>query len=171
LDWIWATGVLPVDGEQRWLLLGSRGRVLLAAAPIPAPDLEERVRAVAEQGVGGVDWRGPAGHLWRARFATIPLGHDFGHPGLMAVVSELDRLTDEAARLRRTSWLVALAALLLAILVVGRRLRSHLEPISALLRGAESLAHGDLSTRVEVRCEGPRTAGQGLQRDGRRAGP
>lgn len=151
LDWLWATGVLPVEGDQRWLLLGSRGQHLLAAAPVPAPELVERLRPIVGQGVGGVDWRGPAGHLWRARFATIPLGHEFGHPGLVAVASEQDRLGDEAASLRRTSWLVALGALLVLVLVVGRRLRSDLEPISALLRGTESLARGDLSTRVQVR--------------------
>ncbi len=150
LHWLWTTGALPAEGGIRWLLLGAEGRETLAFAPSPAPELEARVRGIAREGIGGVEWKAGDGKRWRARFVTIPLGHDFGHPGLVAAVSEIDTVADEAALLRRTSWLVAIGSLLFTGILLSRKLEGQLLPLSELLEGTRRLAAGELSARVEV---------------------
>jgi PAS domain S-box-containing protein len=149
-DWLWKAGSLPKEGGVTWLLLGAGGDTVVASSLEPDADFVARTRAHAGQGMGGFEWDAEGGGRWRARFATIPLGFDFGHPGLVAAVGEVDRLGAQAATLRRTSWLVAVLGLLVVALLAGRRLRGDLEPISALLRQADRLAQGNLDARVEL---------------------
>ncbi len=150
VDWLWKAGTLPSEGGVGWLLLGDGGRSILGSSPDADPEFIARVRAHADQGVGRFEWQGAGDIRWRAGFVTIPLGFDFGHPGLVAAVGEIDHLGPKAALVRRTSWLVAIGALLVAALVGGRRLRGDLEPLSALLRQTDRLATGDLAARVDV---------------------
>jgi PAS domain S-box-containing protein len=149
-DWLWKAGALPKEGGVTWLLLGAGGKTVVASSREPDAGFVERTRGHAMQGMGGFEWDAEEGGRWRARFATIPVGFDFGHPGLVAAVGEVDRLGAQAATLRRTSWLVAILGLLVVALLAGRRLRGDLEPISALLRQADRLAQGNLDARVEL---------------------
>lgn len=148
LSWLWTTGALPSEGGVRWQLLGAAGGDVLASAPSPAPELERILSGITDRGQGGVDWRSEDGARWRARFVTIPVGHAFGHPGLVVAVSEIDHLGAQAALLRRSSWLVAIAALLLVGIVASRRLEKHLRPLKDLLWATERLGAGDLAARV-----------------------
>jgi len=150
VEWLWRPAARPAEGGISWLLLGAGGGSLLATSADPDPGFVERLRARARDGVGTLDWTDSRGLLWRAVFVTIPLGFEFGHPGLVAVVAEADRLGPKAALLRRTSWLVALGGLLIAALVSVRRLRGDLEPLSELERQANRMASGDLSARARI---------------------
>ncbi len=150
VEWLWRSATLPAEGGVSWLLLGAGGGSVLAKSTDAAPDFVERIHSRARDGVGTLDWTDSQGHLWRAVFVAIPLGFEFGHPGLVAVVAEADRLSPKAALLRRTSWLVALGGLLIAALVSVRRLRGDLESLSELERHAERLASGDLSARAKI---------------------
>jgi putative nucleotidyltransferase with HDIG domain len=150
LGWLWTTGAFPAEGGVRWQLHGGAGTAALSSVPSPAPELERGVAALNHQGIGGVDWRDPEGVRWRARFSTIPVGHAYGHAGLVVAVSEIDRVGAEAALLRRSSWLVAAGALLLSAIVIRRRLRSQLRPLTDLLDATGRLATGDLSARAAV---------------------
>jgi len=150
LGWLWTTGALPSEGGVRWQLYGGGGTAVLASAPSPVPELEPLVAAESDEGFGALDWQSPDGARWRARFATIPVGHAFGHPGLIVAVSEVDHLGAQAALLRRSSWLLAIGALIAVALVVSRRLQSQLRPLEDLLRATERLGAGDLSARVSA---------------------
>lgn len=165
LGWIWTTGALPSEGGVRWQLFGAGGRTVLASAPSAAPELEPLVAADSGGGFGALDWHSADGARWRARFATIPVGHAFGHPGLIVVVSEIDHLGAEAALLRRSTWLLAIGALIAVALVVSRRLQSQLRPLGDLLEATGRLGAGDLSARVEaVGADDLEQLGQGFNR-------
>ena len=150
VDWIWPDlAVEAADGEG-WLLFASDRRRAIAASPGLPQGLLAKVESVADADRTGFEWREDSGRTLFARFWTVPLGHEFGYPGLTVLVNEPYRVGESVAEIRRSLLLLALGSLLLMALVGIRRLRSDLGPLEKLVDGARHMAAGNFATRVEV---------------------
>ncbi len=150
IAWILPSLVDPAETDLQWLLLGSdRARILASSQP-PEAALVSAIEKLGSDAAGGFSWRDSSGRGHQGRYWTVPLGNEFGYPGLASLVSQVDFLTSEVDSVRRTLVLVALAALLLIFLFGSVRLRADLEPLETLAEGTRRLADGDLSVRVKI---------------------
>jgi putative nucleotidyltransferase with HDIG domain len=149
LGWIWPESTMDT-GEELWLLFASDRRRPIAASPGIPDELLAGIAAASATSSGGFEWLDAAGRKLQARFWTVPLGYEFGYPGLTILVSEPSRLEEAVAGLRRILFLLALGSLLLIALLGIRRLRSDLGPLEKLAEGARLMASGEFGTRVET---------------------
>lgn len=147
---LWPEEGLPDETGLQWLLLALPGSRLVAHPPATAGELLLAARGLGGEASGAFHWRDADGRRHRARYWTVPLGYEFGSPGLVALVSEPDALAPALTRLRRTLLLIGVGSVLLVALLTLRRLRIEFEPLSALIRAHNRLADGDLSARVAV---------------------
>ena len=150
-SWLWPAARAAAELGHDWVLLDAQSSQPLAASGDLPRQLLAALGASRLGASGGFEWRAADGELRRASFWSVPLGFEFGFPGLAALVSEPDTLAESVADLRRNLLLVAGATLLGAWLIGLVRLRSDLKPLSVLAEGTERLAEGDYATRVDIR--------------------
>ncbi len=150
LDWVWPELAVEAGDGEGWLLFASDRRRPIATSPDLPAGLLAHVEALADPAGSEFEWRDASSRTFSARFWTVPLGFEFGHPGLTVLVSEPYRVGESVAEIRRSLFLLALGSLLLMALVGIRRLRSDLGPLEKLAEGARLMAAGNFSARVEV---------------------
>ena len=150
-SWLWPAEGMPEETGFSWLMLESTSSLLLAHSPSAPAELLLASRELGLESSGGLSWSDGSANRQRARYWTLPLGYDFGVPGLLVLVSEPDVLSPALTTLRRTLLLIAVGAVLFTGLLTLRRLRVEFEPLSALIRAHHRVAEGDLSARFEAR--------------------
>lgn len=149
-DWIWPElAVEAEDGEGLLLFASDRRRPIASSPQLPA-GLLDQIAADEGSSSPGLEWRDASGRKFLARSWSVPLGFEFGHPGLTVMISEPYRLWSAIGEIRRLLFLLTLGSLLLIALVGIRRLRSDLGPLEKLAQSARLMASGDLSARVDV---------------------
>lgn len=150
IDWVWPELAVEAGGGEGLLLFASdRHKPIASSAELPSGLLSE-VGMAPGPASPGFEWRDANGRRFLARFWSVPLGFEFGHPGLTVLISEPFRLWTSIIEIRRLLLLLTLGSLLLIVLVGIRRLRSDLGPLEKLAETALLMANGDLSVRVEV---------------------
>ena len=150
LEWIWPELAVEAGDGEGWLLFASDRRHPLASSPDLPAGLLAQIEANPDRASAGFEWRDTADRTFFARFWTVPLGFEFGHPGLTVLVSEPYRVGESVAEIRRSLLLLSLGSLLLMALVGIRRLRADLGPLEKLAEGARLMAQGDFAARVDV---------------------
>jgi PAS domain S-box-containing protein len=132
--------VVITDGAAR-VIADSAGRLPLLApaapallAPAPAPDLTHATRVARD------DQGQPV------RITTARMGHPLGLAAM--VVKRQADVQALAAAARRDAALVAIAALAIALLLVGLGVRWLWQPIRALARMTQAVGRGDLAVAV-----------------------
>jgi putative nucleotidyltransferase with HDIG domain len=158
LDWLWPEVAVEAEEGVGWLLLAAEPRRLLASSPNLPRGLLEQIDRLGETALARFEWADPSRKRFQVSYWTVPLGNEFGHPGLTVLVNEPSQLEGPVVALRRYLLLLALGALLLIALIGIRRLRNDLGPLERLTAGARLIADGDLSTRV-VATSGDEFAG------------
>ncbi|HSM14709.1 MAG TPA: HAMP domain-containing protein, partial [Thermoanaerobaculia bacterium] len=149
-EWLWPASSVPPESGVHWALLDAGRWEILATSPAPAAEFLHALDSIGVGASGGFAWDDAEGDRHRARFWTVPLGFEFAYRGLSTVVSETDPVEPSVGALRRSLVLGGSAALLFAALVVARRLRSDLAPLTKLSGAAERLEQGDLAARVRI---------------------
>ena len=150
LDWLWPESTVQGGAGEGWLLFAADRAHPIAMSPDLSPGLLDHLDAVSESASGGFEWRDAGLQRFFVRFWTVPLGYEFGYPGLTALVSEPYGIGESVAELRRFLFLLVLGSLLLIALLGIRQLRSNLGPLERLAEGARLLASGNFGTRVEL---------------------